>query len=74
MTGQDRPVPRPKGVRYVMPNGDTLPLELTYVGLDQEDGTHMWLAATPLPPGAVVRADIWPAHTGVSFPVGPPDA
>jgi len=62
------PVPRPRGARYLLVDGSTLPLELSYAGLD-EDGIHVWQVATPIPLGAVVQVDVLPPNCAVAFPV-----
>lgn len=58
---------RPVGVYIVLPNGDTLPVELAYAGV--EDGLHVWDTITPLQPGGQLRVGMFPSHTTIRLPV-----
>jgi hypothetical protein len=58
---------RPLGVYAVLPNGDTIPIELTYTGW--EDDTHLWDSITPIPPGGHLKVGMLPGHTSIRFPV-----
>lgn len=44
MAGGDVTPPAPRNVRFVGDYGETVPLELVYVGED-DDGFHVWRAA-----------------------------
>ncbi len=58
-----RPVP-PENVQVVLRNGQEIPVECVYAGI--QDGVHMWEAVYPMP-DAVVRLsiDMLPARTGI---------
>jgi hypothetical protein len=60
------PVPIPENVRLVRPDGTTVPLELTYEGMN-EDGIHVWVAAVPVQfrRGDCLRAAVLPARTSI---------
>lgn len=57
---------RPIGVYIIQPNGDTIPVELAYAGV--EDGLHVWDAITPLPAGGQLKVGMFPAGTSIRLP------
>ncbi|MBB5918918.1 hypothetical protein BJY24_007830 [Nocardia transvalensis] len=63
------PIP-PTNVRLVSADGEEIPLELDYVGVD-DDGIHVWNALVPdsFVPAAslVLRVSVWPAKTAIQF-------
>lgn len=62
-----RPAKRPEGVYVHLPDGSKVPCELSYDGTDDE-GQHVWVAATAVPVGARVTVDKLPGHTTITFP------
>lgn len=58
---------RPIGVYAVLANGDTIPVELAYAGV--QDDLHVWDAITPIPPGGHLRVGMFPGHTSIRLPV-----
>ena len=67
------PVPQPQppvNVRLAGPDGQVLPLETVYTGVD-EDGQHRWIATVAPDHGDVagwaLQVDVLPAKTSVSI-------
>lgn len=58
---------RPLGVYAVLANGDTIPVELAYAGV--QDGVHVWDSITPIPPGGQLKVGMFPGRTSIRLPV-----
>lgn len=62
-------IPRaPEGTRLVHADGSETPLELVYLGRDEERGTYVWEATVPARPGDQLRVGVLPAHTTIVVP------
>lgn len=59
---------RPQGARLVHADGSSTPLELAYVGRDEEDGMHVWEAVTPLREGDALHVDVMPGRSSIRIP------
>lgn len=63
----------PENVRLILPGGTEHPVEVAYVGFDDQRGLHVWEVTENLRgwlvPGTelVVRVDLIPPHTTVMF-------
>lgn len=70
MEDHDRPAPndpqRPHGVRIRRPNGQVIPLELTYRGV--RDCKYVWEGVTPLGAEDQVLIDTMPLDTAIDLP------
>jgi hypothetical protein len=58
---------RPQGVRIHHADGGVTPVELAYVGTD-EDGLHVWECITPVRHGERVTAQTLPARSSIVLP------
>jgi hypothetical protein len=58
---------RPVGVYAILANGDTIPVELAYAGVQND--LHVWDAITPIPQGGSLRVGMFPAHTSIRLPI-----
>lgn len=63
---------RPEGVVLHTSDGAEHPVDLTYVGVRDHDGIHVWHADTAIPLDSTVRVTIavLPAKTTITFPTG----
>lgn len=72
MTSSEPPE-SPQGARIEYADGRTTPLELRYVGQD-DDGIHEWEIVTPIADvgqaGVSFAFDVFPARTSIRLPLG----
>jgi hypothetical protein len=69
---EDLEFPRPEGASILRANGETVPVELIFDGVD-EDGCRQWRVDTPVFEGDKFHVDVLPGMTGITYPMVHPE-
>lgn len=55
----------PEGAKLIHPDGSETPLELVYIGRDEEGGTHVWEGTVPARAGDQLYVGVLPAKSSI---------